>query len=93
MPMAVAKLEAPDDVSQTRHREYANLWGSLRSCCGRPVVVCEAEAGIASTEGVFERIVQHVAAGASVTKQLQQHVTIGTRQVASMEFLPNAIDP
>jgi len=39
--------------------EYANLWGSLRICCGCPVVVRGAEAGIAMTEGVFERIVQH----------------------------------
>src|SRR5277367_1343409 len=40
-------------------REYANLWGSLRGCCGCLVVVRGAEAEIATTEGVFERIVQH----------------------------------
>lgn len=74
--------------------------GSMQTCgvhCAAAAVAPSSFArrkpGIASTEGVFERIVQHVAAGASVTKQLQQHVTIGTRQVASMEFLPNAIDP
>src|SRR5271166_636137 len=39
--------------------EHANLWGSLRRCCGCLVVVREAEAGIAPAECIFERVVQH----------------------------------
>src|SRR5271163_1306637 len=40
-------------------REHAILWGSLRGKCDCLVVVCRAEAGIATTEGVLELIIQH----------------------------------
>jgi len=40
-------------------REHAILWGSLRRQCDCFIAVRGAEAGIAMTEGVLERIVQH----------------------------------
>src|SRR3954466_13340790 len=62
---AAAVSTAQGDVGCDRHagqgghyrREHARLWGSLRHCCGCPVVVRRAEPGIAYTEGVFERVI------------------------------------
>jgi hypothetical protein len=48
----VMEINRPDDLGN------ANLWGLLRSQCDCLVVVCRAEAGIATTEGALERIIQ-----------------------------------
>src|SRR5664279_1979038 len=44
--------------------------GSLRHCCGCPVIVRRAEAALAPAEGVFERVVQH--GGAHVMEGLHR---------------------
>jgi hypothetical protein len=48
-----------DWIAHAWPREHAILWGSLRRQCDSLIVVRRAEAGIAMTEGVLERIVQH----------------------------------
>ena len=57
LPALVLVLVTPRAGSP--RREHAILWGALRCQCDCLVVVYRAEAGIAMTEGVRERIVQH----------------------------------
>src|SRR5271166_2667668 len=51
-------------------REYANLWGSLRGCCGCPFVVRGTDPGIARAEGALERVIQN--GGAHVKEGLHR---------------------
>jgi hypothetical protein len=49
--------EAVRDWETKLTREHTILWGSLRCQCNYFIAVCGAEAGIATTEGVLERMI------------------------------------